>query len=91
MRDLDAFLNSLANFDRATLIVILSAEAKTAAKLAMNARQRTPQQRARRQEAIERADRLGAILTFLRDRNVAPGMAEKDIELCKAIEQQLHL
>jgi hypothetical protein len=34
MRDIEALLNSLLNFDRPTLIAILSAEAETAAKLA---------------------------------------------------------
>jgi hypothetical protein len=42
MREIETLLKSLVNFDRPTLIAIISTEADTAAKLAMNARAANP-------------------------------------------------
>jgi hypothetical protein len=45
MRDLDAFLNSLVNIDRESLVAILSSEAEAAERLANSIRTRTSTQR----------------------------------------------
>ena len=51
MHDIDALLNSLANLDRNSLLVILSSEADAARQLINSARQRTASQRAKRRDA----------------------------------------
>src|SRR5437660_1347159 len=55
LRDLDALLNSLVNIDRNSLIAILSSEAEVAQRSVDSARQRTASQRAKRDEAVQRA------------------------------------
>jgi hypothetical protein len=40
MRDLDAFVTSLVNIDRESLIAVLSSESEAAARLAKSIRQR---------------------------------------------------
>ena len=57
MRDLDAFLNSLVNIDRDSLVAILSSEAEAAERLANSIRTRTSTQRLKRQQAVECAAR----------------------------------
>ena len=51
MRDIDAFLNSLVNIDRNSLVAILSSEVATARQVVNSAKQRTASQRARRRIA----------------------------------------
>ncbi len=91
MRDLDALLNSLVNIDRASLVAILSSEAETAQRLVNSARQRTASQRAKRHEAVQRAARIERILSFLRHGDVAPEMSERDVTLCKSLEERLRV
>lgn len=89
MRDLDALLNSLVNVDRNSLIAILASEADAAQRSVNFARRRTATQRAKRHEAIEHAARVERILSFFQHGEIALGMSEGDIELCKAVEQKL--
>ena len=89
MRDLDALLTSLVNIDRNSLIAILASEADVAECLAKSLRQRTAAQRAKRREAIERADRIGRILLFVRTGETGPEFSEADVILCKSIEERL--
>jgi len=51
MRDIDAFLNSLVNIDRNSLVAILSSEVATDRQVVNSAKQRTASQRARRRIA----------------------------------------
>jgi hypothetical protein len=89
MRDLDALLNSLVNIDRNSLVTILSSEADTARQLVNAARQQTASQRAKRHRAEARADRVERILSFFQHGDIAPGMSESNIELCKSVQQRL--
>ena len=91
MRDLGALLNTLVNIDRTSLIAILSSEAETAKQLVNSARQRTASQRAKRNEAIQRAARIDRILSFFQRGDVAPEMSERDVILCKSLEARLHV
>jgi len=89
MRDIDALLNSLVNIDRNSLLVILSSEADAARQLINSARQRTASQRAKRRDAEQRATRLDRMLSFFQNGESAPGMSQRDIKLCKTVEQRL--
>ena len=89
MRDLDAFLNSLVNIDRNSLIAILCSEAEAARQSVSAARQRTASQRANRHEAELRAARVDRILSFFQWGSIAADMSERDVELCKSIEEKL--
>ena len=89
MRDLDTLLNSLVNIDRTSLITILSSEAETARRLVNSARQRTASQRAKRHEAVQRAARIERILSFFQHGDVAREMSERDVMLCKSLEDKL--
>ena len=89
MRDLDALLNSLVNIDRKSLVAILSSEAEAARRSIISARQRTPSQRAKRHEAVERYARIERILSFFQHGDVAPEMSERDVTLCKSLEERL--
>jgi len=91
LRDLDALLASLVNIDRDTLIALLSSEADAAERLAIAGRQRTPTQRAKRREVIERAARINRILSFLRDGKAVPDMPEAELNICKSLEDRLRL
>jgi len=91
VRDLGALLNTLVNIDRTSLIAILSSEAETAKQLVNSARQRTASQRAKRNEAIQRAARIDRILSFFQRGDVAPEMSERDVILCKSLEARLHV
>src|SRR5216684_1718298 len=90
MRDLDALLNSLVNIDRHSLIAILTSEAEAGQRSVNSARQRTASQRAKRREAVEHLARVDRILSFFQHGDIAPDMSERDIELCKSVEQKLH-
>jgi len=90
MRDLDALFNSLVNIDRTSLVAILASESEAAHRLANSARQGTTSQRAKRDEAIQRAARLERILSFFRHGEAAPEMSERDVKLCKSLEARLH-
>ena len=89
MRDIDAFLNSLVNIDRNSLIEILSSEAETARQLVKTARQRTASQRAKRREAEQRAARVERMLSYFQHGGIVPGMSQRDIKLCETIEKTL--
>jgi len=89
MRDIDALLNSLVNIDRNSLLMILSSEADAARQLINSARQRTASQRAKRRDAEQRATRLDRMLSFFQNGESAPGMSQRDIKLCKTVEQSL--
>ena len=103
MRDLDALLNSLVNIDRKSLVAVLSSEAEAARRSIISARQHTPSQRAKRHEAVERYARqlgsFGAVARGLLQRrldrlffqhgDVAPEMSERDVTLCKSLEERL--
>ena len=91
MRDLDALLHSLVNIDRDSLVAILSSEAGAARLLVNSARQRTVSQRAKRNEAVQRAARLEQILSFFKHGDVAPDMPEADVMLCKSLEDRLRV
>jgi len=91
MRDLGALLNSLVNIDRNSLIAILSSEAEVAQRLVDSARQRTASQRAKRDEAVQRAGRVQRILSFFQQGDVAPDMPEADVMLCKSLENKLRM
>jgi len=91
MRDLDALLNSLVNIDRNSLIAILTSEAEAAQRIVNSARQRTVSQRAKRHEAVERAARIDRILSFFQHGDVAPEMTERDVTLCKSLEDRLRV
>ena len=91
MRDLDALLNSLVNIDRDSLVSILSSEAEAAQLLVKSARQRTASQRAKRNEAIQRAARIERVLSFFQHGEVVPEMPERDVMLCKSLEERLHV
>ena len=51
MHDIDALLNSLANLDRNSLLVVLSSVADAVRQLINSARQRTASQRAKRRDS----------------------------------------
>jgi hypothetical protein len=89
MRDLDALLNSLVNIDRNSLVAILSSESEAAQRLVNSARQRTASQRAKRHEALQRAARIERILSFFQHGKVAPEMSDRDVTLCKSLEERL--
>jgi hypothetical protein len=89
MRDIDALLNSLVNIDRNSLLMILSSEADAARQLINSARQRTASQRAKRRDAEQLAARLDRMLSFFQNGESAPGMSQRDIKLCKTVEQRL--
>jgi hypothetical protein len=89
MRDIDALLNSLVNIDRNSLIAILFSEADAARQLANAARSRTASQRAKRRDAEQHAARLDRMLLFFQRGDIAPGMSQRDIKLCKITEQKL--
>jgi hypothetical protein len=91
MRDLDAFLNSLVNIDRNSLIAILTSEVEAAQQLVNSARQRSASQRAKRHEAVERAARIDRILSFFQHSDVAPDMSERDVTLCKSLKDRLRV
>ena len=90
MRDLDALPASLVNVDRDSLIKILSSEADDAKRLANTIRRRTALQRAKQQEAKERAARIDRILFFLREGVIATDMPASDIDLCRSLGERLH-
>ena len=89
MRDLDALLNSLVNIDRKSLVAVLSSEAEAARRSIISARQHTPSQRAKRHEGVERYARIERILSFFQHGDVAPEMSERDVTLCKSLEERL--
>ena len=89
MHDIDALLNSLANLDRNSLLVVLSSVADAVRQLINSARQRTASQRAKRRDAEQRAARLDRMLSFFQNGESAPGMSQRDIKLCKTVEQRL--
>jgi hypothetical protein len=89
MRDLDALLNSLVNIDRNSLVAILSSESEAAQRLVNSPRQRTASQRAKRHEALQRAARIERILSFFQHGKVAPEMSDRDVTLCKSLEERL--
>jgi hypothetical protein len=89
MRNLDALLTSIVNIDRNSLIVLLASEAEAAKRVAQSVRHRTAFQRAKRQEAAERAARIDRILSFLRDGKISPEMSEGDLAICRSLEQKL--
>jgi hypothetical protein len=88
MSEVEALLNSLVDVDRNMLISVLSMEVQTATKIAMSGHQRTAWQRAKRQDAVERAARLAHILAYFRDGETPPGMSEEDRELCARIAEK---
>ena len=89
MRDLDAFLNSLVNIDRDSLVAILSSEAEAAERLANSIRTRTSTQRLKRQQAVELAARINRILLFFQHDETEPYMSDTDLALCKSLERKL--
>jgi hypothetical protein len=91
MRDLDALLNSLVNIDRDSLVAILFSEAEAAQRLINSARQRTASQRAKRHEAVQRAARIDRILSFFQHGHMVPEMSERDVKLCKSLEERLRV
>jgi hypothetical protein len=91
MRDLDALLNSLANIDCNSLVAILVSESEAAQRLVDAARQRTASQRAKRQDAVQRAARIDRILSFFQNGGIAPEMSEHDVALCQALEDRLRV
>ena len=91
MRDIDALLNSLVNVDRTTLIAILSSEADAARQFVNVAWARTASQRAKRRDAEQHVARLDGMLSFFQHGEIVPGIAQRDIKLCKIVEQKLRV
>ena len=89
MRDLDALLNSLVNIDGHSLVAILTSEAEAAQRSVGSTRQRTASQRGKQREAMGHLARIDRILSFFRHGHIAQDMSERDIELCKSVEQKL--
>jgi hypothetical protein len=89
MRDLNALLNSLVNIDRDSLIAVLSSEAEDAERLARHGRQRTPLQRTKKREAVERVARIKRILLFMQHGETALDISDADLNLCKSLEDRL--
>jgi uncharacterized membrane protein len=89
LRDIEALLNSFVNIDRNSLIAILCSEADAARQLANaidRARLRSAQ---KRRDAEQHAARLDRMLLFFQRGDIAPGMSQRDIKLCKITEQKL--
>jgi hypothetical protein len=82
---------SLVNIDCNSLVAILSSESEATERLVNSARQRTASQRAKRHEAIERTARIDRILLFFQHGDVAPEMSERDVTLCKSLEDRLRV
>jgi len=83
--DTEALLNWVAGIDRTSVIAVLSMEAE-AAQLSV---QRFASQPAKLREAIDQVDRVNRILSFFRDGNIAPGMSEHELSLCKSFEEKM--
>lgn len=81
MRDLTSLLNSLVNIDRRSLVAILASEAEAAQRSVNAARQRT---------ALDHLVWVERILCYFQHGDISPDMSERDIELCKSLEQKLH-
>jgi hypothetical protein len=79
--DTEALLNWVAGLDRA----VLSMEAEAAQLLV----QRFASQPAKLREAMDQVDRVNRILSFFRDGNIAPGMSEHELSLCKSFEDKM--
>ena len=82
-------LNSLVNIDRNSLVTILASEVEAAQRSVNSARQRTASQRAKRRGAEDHLARVERILCYFQHGDIATDMPERDVELCKSIEQKL--
>ena len=89
MRDLDAFLNSLVNIDRDSLVAILSSEAEAAGRLANSIRTRTSTQCLKRRQAVERVARINRDFAFFQHDETGPYLSDADLALCKSLERKL--
>jgi len=89
MRDLEAFLNSLVNIDRESLIAILSSEAEAAARLANSIPGRTRAQLQRRKKAVAHCARIDDVLRFLQHNEIGSNMSEGDLAVCNALQKRL--
>jgi hypothetical protein len=86
--DAETILNWLVDLDRTSLIAFLSDEAEVARLVVVRSgRQRTAL--AKHREAMDYLDRVNRILTFFRDGNIAPGMSEHELSLCKSFEAKM--
>jgi len=68
---------------------VLSMEAEAAQLSVRSARQRAASRRAKLREAMDQVDRINRILSFFRDGNIAPGMSEHELSLCKSFEAKM--
>ncbi len=91
MDDTETILNWLGNLDRTSLLAELSDQAEVAqhSVLVRSGRQRTASQRAKHRKAMDYVDRVNRILSFFRDGNIAPGMSEHELSLCKSFEDEM--
>jgi hypothetical protein len=89
MRDLESLLNSLANFDRRTLIALLSSEAERSERLAKSMRRRTGAQEEKHRDALRRVAQIGRILHFLRHEVPADGTTDEEWALCCRLTEKL--
>ncbi len=86
--DAETILNWLVDLDRTSLIAFLSDEAEVAQLVVVRSgRQRTAS--AKHREAMDYLDRVNRILTFFRDGNIAPGMSEHELSLCRSFEEKM--
>jgi len=90
MRDLSALLNSLTNATRDQLIAILQAEATAAEQLMRSDGGRTPKQRARHREALERHARLQNMISYF-EGSPSEQFSEAELATCHRLEQRLGL
>jgi hypothetical protein len=87
MDDTETILNWLVDLDRTSLLAALSNEAEAAQRLVRSGRQRTAS--AKHREALDYLDRVNRILSFFRDGNIAAGMSEHELSLCKSFEDKM--
>jgi len=90
MRDLSALLNSLTNVTRDQLIAILQAEASAAQQLMRSNGGRTPKQRARHREALERHASLQNMISYF-EGSPSEQISKAELATCHGVEQRLGL
>ncbi len=83
--DTEDLLNWVAGLDRTGVIAVLSGQAEAVQQSV----QRFASQPAKLREAKDRVDWVNRILLFFRDGNIAPGMTEHELSLCRSFEEKM--
>ena len=83
--DTEDLLNWVAGLDRTGVIAVLSSQAEAVQQSV----QRFASQPAKLREAKDRVDWVNRILLFFRDGNIAPGMTEHELSLCRSFEEKM--